>query len=83
MTKVLFGLAFLSLPSMGFAGTLENESGGALDIKIKCTSTVSRSIQSSTTITVKDGCTVTIKANGDSEEISGTCKIDKDKKIDC
>ena len=83
MKRVFFGVCVLCLPTMGWAGTLENESGGALDIKIKCTSTTSRSIQSSTTITVKDGCEVTIKASGDTETIKGTCKINSSKEIEC
>ena len=83
MKRALFGLAILCLPTMGMAGTLENESGGALNLKIQCTSTTTRSIQSSTTITVKDGCKVTVKESGDTKEISGTCKIGSDKKIDC
>ena len=83
MKPALFALAILALPTMSMAGTLENESGTALNLKIQCTSTTTRSIQSSTTITVKDGCKVTVKESGDTQEISGTCKIGSDKKIEC
>ena len=83
MIRMISVVAVALLPAVGFAGTLENESGAALDLKIKCTSTTSRSIQSSTTITVKDGCTVTIVKTGDSKEISGTCKINKSNEIEC
>ena len=74
---IIIGL-FLLVPTLAFAGdaSVKNEDSSAHDLKIKCSSTSTRSIQSSTVIKVKDGCTVSIKGGNSVTVSSGdSCKI--------
>lgn len=76
---------FLLAPTLAFAGdaSVKNSDSSAHDIKIKCSSTTSRSIQSSTVIKVKDGCTISV-SGGNSVTVSDgdSCKI-KGGQISC
>ena len=76
---------FLLAPTLAFAGdaSVKNSDSSAHDIKIKCSSTTSRSIQSSTVIKVKAGRTISV-SGGNSVTVSDgdSCKI-KSGQISC
>ena len=78
MKKMIATTLVLMLPAVAWAGdvTIKNEDSSAHDLKIKCSSTSTRTIQASTVIKVKDGCTVTVDGS-DTETVSSgqSCKI--------
>ena len=78
MKQFIAGVVLLALPALAWAGdvTIKNEDSSSHDLKIKCSSTSTRTIQASTVIKVKDGCTVTVNGS-DTEKVSSgqSCKI--------
>ena len=78
MKKYIVIALLVLAPSLAFAGdaSLKNTDSSAHELKIKCSSTSTRSIQSGTVIKVKDGCKISVEGGNTVTVSSGdSCKI--------
>jgi uncharacterized protein YdeI (BOF family) len=78
MKKYIVIALLVLAPTLAFAGdaSLKNTDSSAHELKIKCSSTSTRSIQSGTVIKVKDGCKISVEGGNTVTVSSGdSCKI--------